>query len=1226
MTDVSTSGRRRTGRAVAIGAVLALALQVAAVVATAPSARPAHAAVLRPTGATTSQLTALRALEANARSILAEVHQLQAEDPRMEKWLDDEIRGLMWLLLVQIINKDASARTADEQQIYSWFQERVRVYNATAASHAKSEFQRWDKERCNYKPPHGMTYSPGSACVPNNLAVLFGSPAAPTLEKFIQWGSAVAALQLAQTPDLGPALEDVEAIIAGVGGAAAIGAATAVSFAALAAVEAAIFPFHAVAGGAAASFGGAVFAGPIVIIVLAIVLITLRAIQIGAELELPQKIDQYVSQISSTAPDLKALLGSKEGALQLEALFIKETLPRSNASITDAQAATDTGDRFVVQPFLAGSPNGSPARGVGVPLRGWGDSEVATYRAQGGWLVETKGGTNRLTQSIRYKDWNGNKRWALLRHDGFVDVPGFDPANASQATLPNCSGSNCQTTNTIRALLSTGQQIELRFDPNDPPAPGIQIVGDGTYTEGESETFFPTSIGTDAKDSEGDAVTFAWSAETRCKFQAGVGTVGCIGPVDQPEFDQAIVTSTARSPSFTFPDDGSYLVKLVMTDAFGVSSTSYREITVGNATPTLNIKSQDFSSSPATITGCIDDPAGHYEAPAVEVDWGDGTEKKKGHPITGDYVNGTFKIVPPSGGGGFASLARIDQGVAISFDPLSGCTGAYSFTLTHDYAGATPPAGGFTVSVAVDDEDGGRVTQQLAGPQPPLRVTIDQATGTPDPTNGDLKYLLTFSDWGTGFSADLDKLILTGPDAFDWRTFSTIDPVPNSDDKQFLVTIPVDQDGTYTLSAPAGFAVSPTAVQSSASTSTDNIIIVDETAPVATVSHIIGHGYRVKFSEPVTGFDASDVEVAGPPGSGPIGLLTIKDGSVYLASVPTPADGNYLLSVTAGAVTDKAGNTNAIGSLQFDIDRTRPGVTINQATAQADPTSGSTVAFDVQFTEAVTGFGAEDVELTGPVGSPIGVSGSDASYTVTVPVTGSGVVTAKVHPDAATDGKNTSDGSSSTDNDITVDQTAPSVQLGPAVDQADPTGNATVRFDVAFSESVTGFVVGDLQLSGTATRGTPTIAGSGQAYRVSVPLTSDGTVTLAIPAGAAVDVVGHPNTASTSPDDTITRARVPIGPTSVTATSGPASKQITLNWNAAQPNGSPITSYIATCKPAAANPGLPTRSATTGPGKRSVVIGALVGGKKYSCTVRAVNANGSGPNVTSTPLVVTAKA
>src|SRR4051794_30897750 len=42
-----------------------------------------------------------------------------------------------------------------------------------------------------------------------------------------------------------------------------------------------------------------------------------------------------------------------------------------------------------------------------------------------------------------------------------------------------------------------------------------------------------------------------------------------------------------------------------------------------------------------------------------------------------------------------------------------------------------------------------------------------------------------------------------------------------------------------------------------------------------------------------------------------------------------------------------------------------PTVTINKAVGQADPTDGPTVAFDVHFSQPVTGFDASDVTLNG---------------------------------------------------------------------------------------------------------------------------------------------------------------------------------------------------------------------------------------------------------------------
>ncbi|HEX9010128.1 MAG TPA: hypothetical protein VF804_07160 [Holophagaceae bacterium] len=62
-----------------------------------------------------------------------------------------------------------------------------------------------------------------------------------------------------------------------------------------------------------------------------------------------------------------------------------------------------------------------------------------------------------------------------------------------------------------------------------------------------------------------------------------------------------------------------------------------------------------------------------------------------------------------------------------------------------------------------------------------------------------------------------------------------------------------------------------------------------------------------------------------------------------------------------------------------------PGVTIQQAAGQADPTSSSPILFDVVFDGPVTGFDASGVVITGMAGTPgVTVTGSGANYQVAV--------------------------------------------------------------------------------------------------------------------------------------------------------------------------------------------------------------------------------------------------
>jgi hypothetical protein len=110
-------------------------------------------------------------------------------------------------------------------------------------------------------------------------------------------------------------------------------------------------------------------------------------------------------------------------------------------------------------------------------------------------------------------------------------------------------------------------------------------------------------------------------------------------------------------------------------------------------------------------------------------------------------------------------------------------------------------------------------------------------------------------------------------------------------------------------------------------------------------------------------------------------------------------------------------------------------------------------------------------------------------------------------------------------NQVTVinDTTAPSVTVNQKVGQSDPASALPILYTVTFSESVTGFVAGDLTRGGTSTGGTVAVTGSGASYEISLSgAVTDGTVTFSLASNRAQDLAGNNNTASTSTDNTVT--------------------------------------------------------------------------------------------------------
>jgi hypothetical protein len=383
---------------------------------------------------------------------------------------------------------------------------------------------------------------------------------------------------------------------------------------------------------------------------------------------------------------------------------------------------------------------------------------------------------------------------------------------------------------------------------------------------------------------------------------------------------------------------------------------------------------------------------------------------------------------------------------------------------------------------------------------------------------------------------------------------------------------------------------------SAPSTSTDNTVTFDNVAPTVTINQTPGQAdptsgspiaFTVVFSEPVTGFTAGDVSLAGSTVGGTIVASVSGSGASYTVSVTgMSGTGTVRAAIAAGAAHDSAGNAS-LASTSTDntvtFDGVAPTVTINQATGQGDPTNGSPIAFTVVFSEPVSGFTASDVSLAGStVGGTLvaSVSGSGASYAVSVTgMTGIGIVRASIVAGAAQDGAgNSSAASTSSDNTVSFDNVAPAVTINQAPGQADPASGTPINFAVVFSEAVTGFTGSDVSFAGSTGAGTfvASVSGSGATYTVAVTgLSGPGTVIASIPAAAATDAVGNPSTASASTDNmvsvTLTISRpdlvtlhgiYPTGPGTPSVNRGSAVTVAEITFNAgAAAAGASVTRY-----------------------------------------------------------------
>jgi hypothetical protein len=485
-------------------------------------------------------------------------------------------------------------------------------------------------------------------------------------------------------------------------------------------------------------------------------------------------------------------------------------------------------------------------------------------------------------------------------------------------------------------------------------------------------------------------------------------------------------------------------------------------------------------------------------------------------------VKGTTAAAHAAGVGIFLASPIIDNG--------SNPTG-----LTTDQRGP-----GFARTVGTATDIGAVEFQPILTPT----VTINQAVGQPDPTNTlPITFAVAFNTPVSGFSASGVTVALS---AGLTGTPVVVVTNPSGDSKNFTVTVSgISGSGTVTASVPAGAATSFNGGQPNlASTSTDNVVTFDNVAPFVTAitlapgqtnpANALPIVFAVTFSEPLTtvgagAFTNADVQVTATGALTPTVTVTDSGDHIhYTVSVNNLSPNATItnLTIPANTVTDLAGNPN-VNPFSYTtpvaFTPASPGVTINQAAGQPDPTNQSPIRFTVVFSRPVQGFTGAGIDFTGSTApgtlvASVVNSGDNIHYTVTVTgMTGSGHVVASVKNGAATAINDGSPNvpSTSTDNDVNYDVTAPTVTVTAAATQNDPTNASPIVFTVTFSKPVSTFDQNDVQLSGSAFGGGSTPAAvvtqtGPTTYSVSVTgMNRTGAVTVTIPPGVVHDLAGN---------------------------------------------------------------------------------------------------------------------
>jgi hypothetical protein len=407
--------------------------------------------------------------------------------------------------------------------------------------------------------------------------------------------------------------------------------------------------------------------------------------------------------------------------------------------------------------------------------------------------------------------------------------------------------------------------------------------------------------------------------------------------------------------------------------------------------------------------------------------------------------------------GVLAPVSSADGGITWTavFTPSAAITGAVNI-ITLDNTGVSTAAGNTGIGVT----DSANYAIDTARPTATVAVSASAlnigATAT---------VTITFSEAVSGFtSADLTVAngtlgaVSSSDGGVTWS--ATFTPAAGITDASNIVTLDstglIDAAGNTGAGtvASANYAID-TAAPTAAIVLSDSALAAGESATVT-----------ITFSEAVTGLSLADLSA----GAGTLGALASVDGGVTWTATLTPsaasASATNVVTLSAGALADLAGNVNAgpASSANYTVDTRLPSstVTLSDSALKAGETSVVTIV----FSEAVSGFSNADLAVANGVLDAVssadgGITWSATftpsagvtSATNTITLDNSGVTTAAGNPGI---------GISSSAN-YAIDTVRPTAAI--ALDDGALKIGDAATLTITFSEAVSGFTGADLTVA-----------------------------------------------------------------------------------------------------------------------------------------------------------------
>jgi hypothetical protein len=539
----------------------------------------------------------------------------------------------------------------------------------------------------------------------------------------------------------------------------------------------------------------------------------------------------------------------------------------------------------------------------------------------------------------------------------------------------------------------------------------------------------------------------------------------------------ALAPSSGRMPAGGLPA-GAYQIAVTATDAAGNASAV--------ATPTLTI---DLTAPAAPTIGTVasDNVVSAFErAAGVEI---------SGQAEVGGTVNVTWGGVTRSG--------------------VADATGTYRITFA---SSAVPPDGSSTISATVTDPAGN------VGPAATRTVLIDTtaplvptiASGPAGVTNDRTPVVAGGAEANSAIAVDLD-LNRDGVNDVRYTTTAGSNGLWSIDLGTATPVSGALPAGGITDQTTVGLRVTSTDAAGNASLA-NATLRVDSTVPAGPTIDAVAGDDSVSAAERAAGVTVTGtVAEANRPVTvtwGATSIAATVTGTTWSAafgSGQVPADGATTVSAT---FVNTAGTTSTATNRPVNVDTVAPTV----VTIEAPPgTITGPTTFTFTFSEAVSGFTSADIARSAgvTVGAVTTVSSTVYQALVTPPA-GSGTLSISVPAAGVADGAGNQNAASSALNRAYAppDTTPPTLTI---TDNVAGSATGPVTYTFQFSENVTGFAQGDIDVTGAAATVSGFTAVDGDTYTAIVtPPAGSGAFTVSVAGGAAQDAAGNGNTAASS--------------------------------------------------------------------------------------------------------------